>query len=579
MPTRRLVAWALLATLAAAADRPGAEIPPAARDSFDKASIARDEGRVQEACQLYRKAVEAHPLYWEAHAAYLDCLRGLGQLDAARDLYARLVQEHGASFPLKVFHAASLEPEEARTALQALLESKPGDARVLLELGRLHLRADAPREAERILQRAVRADASLVVAHLLLGDAALRMRRWPTARKSYQAALEIDPSLAPAHLRVAVSWHRQGKSDRAIEILKNLLSEDNLPRLVAGHWVLAVVYAETGQYRQAIASIDRVLSIRKDDLQAHLTKGALLLREGDPPAAVKVLTAVAEKNPRSSAVLFALGWAYEQAADVEGTDDATRRDRLTLAAAAYEKCAKLDPGVRPRDSLGFVQLLRQDPQAEQNFKQARDIAPGFAPAQNNLGLWADIADDRAEAMKRYNLVLKEIDKQNVRALVSLALDHWLQGGKAKAIQYLEQAVRLDPEDDLAWTFLGDIYWDKGNKSSYRKAVKYYRKAVEINDKNFDAWSHMGKTLDDNLQKYADADHAYRKALDAAATENVQDRQRMELALRLALINEDDRLDRLEDALQFYKLYIDLGGTEDWVPDRIKDLEEQLAGKK
>ena len=50
-------------------------------------------------------------------------------------------------------------------------------------------------------------------------------------------------------------------------------------------------------------------------------------------------------------------------------------------------------------------------------------------------------------------------------------------------------------------------------------------------------------------------------------------------LRLALINEDDRLNRLEDALHFYKLYVDLGGTEEWVPDRITALEEYLAGNK
>jgi tetratricopeptide (TPR) repeat protein len=482
-----VVAVALATTVVRAAN-PDAQIPPAARNSFDKASIAREEGRVQDACQLYRQAIEAHPLYWDAHASYLDCLRSLGQLSAARDVYAGLVEKHGGSFLLKVFQAASLEPDQARTALQALSAEKPGDARALTELGRVALLGDDPRAAEKHLKQAVRSDPNLVVAHLLLGDAALRVRRWPTARKSYQAALEIDPSSAPAHLRVAVSWHRQGKSDKALEILRNLLSEDNLPRLVAGHWTLVVIHAELEQYKQALGSVDRILAIRKEDLRAHIAKGNLLLLEGDAAAAVKVLAAAAEKNPRSAAALFALGWAYEKAADAPEIDDATKRDRLTMSAEAYEKCTRLDPTVRPRDSLGFVQLLRQDKQAEANFKQARDIDPKFAPAVNNLGLWADIADDRAEAMKRYNIVLKQIDKQNVRALVSIALDHWLQGSRVKAIQFLEQALKIDSEDDLAWTFLGDVHWDKGNKSGFRAAVRCYRRAVAINDKNFIAWS-------------------------------------------------------------------------------------------
>ena len=62
--------------------------------------------------------------------------------------------------------------------------------------------------------------------------------------------------------------------------------------------------------------------------------------------------------------------------------------------------------------------------------------------------------------KKYEEVLRKIDKKSVRALVMLALDHWLDGASSKAIKGLDKALKIDPADDLAWTFLGDIHADR-----------------------------------------------------------------------------------------------------------------------
>jgi tetratricopeptide (TPR) repeat protein len=243
--------------------------------------------------------------------------------------------------------------------------------------------------------------------------------------------------------------------------------------------------------------------------------------------------------------------------------------RLKLAAEAYERCAGMDPGVRPRDSLGFVSLLAgMHVEAVTQFRRATDIDPKFAPALNNLGLADDLADNRSMAKKRYENVIKKIDKKNVRAHVMLALDLWVDGSHNKAIKELDRALKIDPEDDLAWTFVGDIHYDNRKADS---AIKAYKKATEINDRNFTAWYHMGIAYDDAKRKDEEADRCYRKALEAWPDPE------QELVLRLAIINDDTALSRLDEALKFYQLYRDLGGTEEWVPERIEELKEQLAG--
>ena len=548
------------------------DVPPAARAEYDRAEIAREESRFKEAVEFYRKAIDAHPTYVAAHAGHLAALRGQGDLYPAAELYARLVSAHPDSVDLKAFQAAALpEPEHSVEALSELSKAHPDNVRVFVELGRALLEIDDSKHAESALKTALKLDEESLSARMLMGDVFAARGKFTRARKEYATALEIDSAYVPAHLRIALAWHRGGKTDQALKELNNLLGPDNLPRLVAGHWLIASILAETGDYEGAIGALDKVLAIKKDDPRTLMAKGSLLLKQDKPILAVAIYAKVAELMPRSPEPVFCLGWAHEKSADspeVKGKEE-ERTKRLKLAADAYERCAEMDPGVRPRDSLGFVSLLAgMHVEAVTQFRRATDIDPKFAAARNNLGLADDLADNRANAKKRYEEVLKKIDKKNVRAHVMLALDLWIDGSANKAIKELEKALKLDPDDDLAWTFVGDIHYDNRKTD---QAIKAYKKATEINDRNFIAWYHMGIAYDDSKRKDEEADRCYRKALEAKA--DPPD----EMILRLAILNDDTALNRLDEALKFYQLYRDLGGTEEWVPARIEELKEQLAG--
>lgn len=559
----------LAAALGLAVSLASADVVPEARSRFEKAEIAREEGRLEEAVQEYRAALEVDPLYVEAHVGYQEALRGLGDASPAREFLAKIASEHPDRPDLKAFHAASLVPAEARAALDLLVASYPDCGRAWLELGRVHLRAKSLKDAERALREAVKRDRELKVARLLIGDVYFRDGKYPQARKEYEEILAAEPSSVPAQLRLALCWHRQGKSDKALEILTKVVSDAYAPRLVAGWWLLAVIHDENKDYGKALEAVDKVLSIDKEDWDALLAKGAIHLRAGQPNEAVKVFTHCTELRKEAGLGYFCLGWAYERAADSPDIkDDARRKEKLVAAAGAYETCTRLDPGVRPRDSLGFVYLLGDKfEDAVTQLKRAADIDPRFAPAQNNLGLSDDIADRRPEAMKKYEAVLAKIDKENVRAHVMLGLDLWLQGAVPKATAELQKAVKLDPADDLAWTFLGDIYLEQGREDD---ALNAYKKATDINDKNFFAWYHAGTIYDLDKKKDEEADRCYRKAIEARIDPPA------DIFLRLGILNDEEILNRPADALKFYQQYVALGGTEDWVPERVSQLKDKLG---
>ncbi|MHC4493761.1 MAG: tetratricopeptide repeat protein, partial [Planctomycetota bacterium] len=349
------LATALLAALAVA----NPDIPAPARSEFDKAEIAREEGRFEDATGFYRKAIEFHPRYYAAHAGYLASLRGLGDLSAAQAFYEKLVTQIPNSYEIKAFQAAALDPPEAVAALQRLASENAANVRVQLELGRALLHAGNVRDAEKALKATLKLSADLPVARVLLGDVYFQKGKMTRARKEYETALDIDSSYVPAHLRQALAWHRSNKPDEALKILGSLVSEDNLPRLVAGHWLLGIIRMDLEKYEDAVKSMDRILEIDKDDFQALIAKGQILLMRKKPMAAAAVFAKAAEQRADSSLAQFCLGWAYEVGADAPEVEDAQMKERLTKAAEAYAKCANVDPTVRPRDSLGFVYLLSQ----------------------------------------------------------------------------------------------------------------------------------------------------------------------------------------------------------------------------
>jgi tetratricopeptide (TPR) repeat protein len=552
-------------------------VPAEARAEFDKAEVAREEGRLEEAAELYRKAIAAHPLYADAHAAYLATLRGMGDPSRGADLYAQLAVKHADSLDIQVYHAAFDTPENAATALEQFTAANPGHARGWIELTRAHLALGDPKKAEKAVREALKADPENLGARVLLADCYLASAREPLARKELEAVLEQASDNTPARLRLALALHRTKKTDEALALLKRLVSEDGLPRLVAGHWLVAAIQAEAGKYDDAIKAFDTILTIDKGDHDALIMKGQVLLLANRPMDAVKVFEEAAKSREGSALALFCLGWAYEKGADAFDAKEDQRRQRLISAAEAYDRCATLDPTVRPRDSLGFAYLLTQSMHTEAvtQFRRAIDIDAKFAPALNNLGLANDIADNRSEAKKRYDEVLDKIDKENVRALVMLALDHWLDGSAAKARKLLGQALKRRPEDYLAWTFLGDVEFDE---KRFAQAIKNYEKATEINDKYFFAWFGMGKAYDEDRKKDEEADRCYKKALECRADPPP------ELALRLAFVNEKDNLDRLDEALKYYKLYQDLGGDVtsvdyDWIPKRVEEIQKELEKRK
>jgi len=154
------------------------------------------KGRLNEAINHYRMAVEINPNYAEAHNNLGTALFQQGKTDAAIPHF------------------------------QEALKIKPHFADAHYNLGNALLQNGDADEAITQFQAAVQIDPGYAPAHNNLGDALLQKGSLEEAIAQYQTALQINPDNANAHANLGIAFQQIGRMDEASTHLEKALQID-----------------------------------------------------------------------------------------------------------------------------------------------------------------------------------------------------------------------------------------------------------------------------------------------------------------------------------------------------------------
>jgi tetratricopeptide (TPR) repeat protein len=144
-----------------------------------------DQGRMDEAIQHYRRAIELKP----------------GDVEAYNNLGNRLAQQ--GKFP------------EAMEQYSRALRVKPDDAKALYNSGLTLSVQGALDEAIPYYERAIQIEPDYIEAHNNLGNALSRRGRLTEAIQHYKRVLQLKPDFAQVHYNLANAFARQDKVDEA----------------------------------------------------------------------------------------------------------------------------------------------------------------------------------------------------------------------------------------------------------------------------------------------------------------------------------------------------------------------------
>jgi len=274
--------------------------PTDAEAYFQVAANAVELGRVDEAIEYYRRALNIEPNYARAHCGLAIALELHGDpLDRARP------DEASAHYT----RALEIEPDYP--------EAHSGLARTLASQNRLE-------DAIWHFRQAIRAEPDMVQAHGGLGIALHMQGKLEEAIACYRKALQIDPEHVEAHSSLACALAEQGKLDEAINHYRRALK--GRPDYDEVHYRLGRTLMMAAQF---------------DDALEHFRRAAQLKPDWPEPLNGIAQILIVHPDPKSRDVGEAVRLA-ERAATLTEYNDHSVLDTL---AAAYAAAGQRDQAV------------------------------------------------------------------------------------------------------------------------------------------------------------------------------------------------------------------------------------------
>ena len=255
----------------------------------------------------------------------------------------------------------------------------------------------------------------------------------------------------------------------------------------------------------AMLMIRLALDLRPDLTAARVLAADLLSNDQHADAALRILASVPNSDPISAVIrmrrvgilvqlgrdddalqeLGHIGADYPDSPlpDIQRADILRSKQRYPAAIAAYSSGIAKMGTLRADDwpvlyDRGIAYKESHDwPKAEADFRHALQLSPNQPYVLNYLGYsWTDRGEHLAEARKMIQMASDS--RPNDGAIVdSLGWVLLRQGDIGGAVQALERAVELEPEDATINGHLGDAYAAAGRKL---EAEYQWRRALTLN---------------------------------------------------------------------------------------------------
>jgi Flp pilus assembly protein TadD len=365
----------------------------------------------------------------------------------------------------------------------------------------------------------------------------------------------------------------------AIAPLQKFLAEK--PDVAFAHFQLAYAYTGLHQDEEARAEYVKCVALDPKMAEAHLNLGILLL-EKDPTAAAASLRKAVEFLPGQSRPRFLLGVALERSGDVSG------------AAEAFESASALDTTDQEAlFHLGTTLLqLGKPAEAEKKFRLIVGRDPKFAPALRGLASSLEL-QNKPEALdayrnylavqpqdavarnrlvrlllanKKYDEALAESEKSSAGQApeldtLRLRADILIgQNRLEEAVQTLQQAIGLAPQDAQLHGGLGRLYLQKRDFSNAERELKI---AIQFDKGNAVYWKDLASTF------YLGGNYALALAA-YDAVDKLEKPPAGEWFIRALCY---DKLDQVQPALDAYRKFLDLDQNQH--PDQVWQANQRI----
>ena len=370
------------------------------------------------AVQYLRSAVEMAPEKTAWLVELAEEYEKSGRLEDALSFYRvageKGTKEEGLGKKIDYIEATLLARqgriEEARRRFADLVERFPGDALLVYSLG---------------------------VANLI-------SRQYRQAEEAFKRVIAMDPAYANAYLNLATVYERQGDLEHAVEVLRNLTEQ-----------------------------VNDTVAVQEAEIRLGLIEAKLLLDEGNLREADDLVEDLLRVAPDNVAVL-------SLAADIQqGLGEVVAEEELRKALLRIQpdnplimlRLAEIyrDTG-RAREAHALLERIREKSAGSRFARQAEMLERELLAGEQGEGLREAIENEKLEKA----LQALEKDPSDFDALWEVSRIKVRRGAYGEAVQYLERALKIRPDNLQGRAVLASLYDQLGE---FDKAVDAYAIAV------------------------------------------------------------------------------------------------------
>jgi predicted Zn-dependent protease len=272
-----------------------------------------------------------------------------------------------------------------------------------------------------------------------------------------------------AQMILGISHRLCGRLERAIELLAPLSrTQAGMPRV---HFEYAMALARTGHVEEAIATMERALSLNPALPQIWLALADLQRAVGRQKDADEAYAGYIRYSVRDPNLL--------QAAE------ALNANRLPEAEGMLRAWLKQHPtDVVAIRMLGELAVrVGRNPEALRLFERCLELAPGFREARQHFAVVLHREQQASKALEQLELLLRE-DPANAGARTLKAAVLCRLGEYARGIELYEGLLREYPHNARVWLSYGHALKTEGRQAD---AIAAYRHCVEEEPEFGEAW--------------------------------------------------------------------------------------------
>ncbi len=388
--------------------------------------------------------------------------------------------------------------DKAYAVISDFLSKHPDDPAMLVARGYCHFVEKNMAKAKDDLQKSIKIKPSFD-GYSLLGDINLLDNQFGKAVGFYNKALEVNPSKSSLRFRLFGEYERHKDFASAIKVANKIEKDNETGRVKDFYQRRASCEYQLGQYDPAERDFENAVNENPHDMALRRLSAECHAKNGSYRKAVNDYDAIIAEDAWNC-------WSYMRRANFYDKDG-----REKLAQADFEKAIQIAPMcidayiqyAESSMSHGDVMTakttidaaLKHDPKSA----KARELKVKLAHMQNRPMLLArDVAEVQAQ-IRAQNAPVKD-DVLTGKSAQELSTEGYAllkQGESDRAIRFLAQAVRTDPNSATARRYLAHAFL--GN-SDFANAVEQFEALNKMNPlslpekmKLIEALNHVGRS--------------------------------------------------------------------------------------